>query len=89
MLYTNSTENLIGLQDLIIKKIETNIDEKHADLPSTQKLMKLYNFEVICDPELNFADNTVAGNIFQDPKFKFIPNRGSWFSVPLSALKKI
>lgn len=77
------------LPELIIKKIETNIDEKHADLPSTQKLMKLYNFEVICDPELNFADNTVAGNIFQDPKFKFIPNRGSWFSVPLSALKKI
>ena len=76
------------LPELIIKKIETNIDEKHADLPSTQKLMKLYNFEVICDPELNFPDNTVAGNIFQDPKLKFIPNRGSWFSIPLNSLKK-
>ena len=29
MLYTNSTENLIGLQDLIIKKIETYDKEIH------------------------------------------------------------
>ena len=29
MLYTNSTENLIGLQDLIIKKIETDDKEIH------------------------------------------------------------
>ena len=29
MLYTNSTENLIGLQDLIIKKIETDEKEIH------------------------------------------------------------
>ena len=29
MLYTNSTENLIGLQDLVIKKIDTNKKEIH------------------------------------------------------------
>ena len=76
------------LPELIIKKIRTNIDKDHADLPSTEKLMDLYKFEVICDNDLNFRDNTVAGNIFQNPKLKFIPNRGSWFSIPLNALKK-
>ena len=76
------------LPELIIKKIKTNIDEKHVDLPSTEKLMDLYKFEVICDNDLNFRDNTVAGNIFQNPKLKFIPNRGSWFSIPLNVLKK-
>ena len=68
--------------------IKTNIDEKHVDLPSTEKLIDLYKFEVICDNDLNFRDNTVAGNIFQNPKLKFIPNRGSWFSIPLNVLKK-
>ena len=49
--------------------------------------MDLYNFEIICDKDLNFPDNTVAGNIFLNPKFKFTNNRGSWFSVPRSVLK--
>lgn len=76
------------LPELIIRKIRTNIDENHADLPSTAKLMDLYKFEVICDSKLNFPDNTVAGNIFLSPKFKFTNNRGSWFSIPKSVLKK-
>lgn len=75
------------LPELIIKKIETNIDENHADLPSTQKLMKLYNFQVICDKDLNISDNTASGNLFLNPKFKFTNNRGSWFSLPLATLK--
>ena len=75
------------LPELIIKKIRTNIDKDHADLPSTEKLMDLYKFEVICDSDLNLADNTVAGNIFLNPKFKFVNNRGNWFSVPRNILK--
>lgn len=59
----------------------------HADLPSTQKLMKLYNFQVICDRDLNISDNTASGNLFLNPKFKFTNNRGSWFSLPLATLK--
>ncbi|MBE7704077.1 MAG: hypothetical protein E7Z89_08540 [Cyanobacteria bacterium SIG28] len=76
------------LPELIVKKVKTNIDEQHVDLPSTEKLMGLYNFEVICDNDLNFKDNTVAGDIFLNPKLKFTPNRGSWFNIPLSVLKK-
>ena len=75
------------LPELIVRKIETNIDENHADLPSTQKLMKLYNFQVICDGDLNISDNTASGNLFLNPKFKFTNNRGSWFSLPLATLK--
>ena len=87
----NHGEDFGGVKDLpelIIKKIQTNIDEKHVDLPSTEKLMRLYNFEVICDNELNISDNTAKGELFLDPKFKFAKNRGSWFSIPLNNLKK-
>lgn len=76
------------LPELILNKIKMNIDKQHIDLPSTQKLMQLYNFEIICDSDLNIPNNTVSGDLFLDPKFKFIPNRGNWFSVPLSTLKK-
>jgi len=79
-----------GAQDLpslIRQKIERNIDEDHVDLPSTRRLMKLYDFEIICDPEINFPDNTYAGDIFLDKKLEFTPNRGSWFSIPLANLK--
>lgn len=77
------------LPELIIRKIQTNIDPKHADLPSTEKLMRLYGFEVICDSDLNFSDNTVAGDVFLNPKFKFTHNRGSWFEIPLNTLKTL
>lgn len=86
----NHSEDFGGAKDLpelIKNKIITNIDKEHIDLPSTRRLMELYNFEIICDKDLNFSDNTVAGDLFLNPKFKFIQNRGSWFSVPLSALK--
>ena len=85
--HSEDFEGAKDLPELIIKKIRTNIDAQHADLPSTQKLMDLYNFEIICDKELNFPDNTAAGNIFLNSKFKFTNNRGSWFSVPKSVLK--
>lgn len=73
---------------LIKQRILTHIDEKHIDLPSTRRLMELYKFEVICDKDLNFSDNTVSGDLFLNPKFKFVQNRGSWFSIPLSTLKE-
>lgn len=75
------------LPELIMHKIRKNTDKNHIDLPSTRRLMDLYNFEVICDSELNFPDNTAAGDLFLNPKFKFVENRGSWFSIPMSVLK--
>lgn len=76
------------LPSLIRKKINTNIDEKHVDLPSTRRLMDLYNFEVICNPEINFPDNTFAGDMLLNKKLEFTPNRGSWFQIPLKTLKE-
>lgn len=76
------------LPDLISRKIHTNIDSEHVDLPSTEKLMKLYDFQVICDKDINIPDNTAAGELFLNPKTKFTNNRGSWFSIPLNVLKK-
>ena len=76
------------LPSLIMQKINTNIDPEHVDLPSTKRLMKLYNFEVICNPEINFPDNTFAGDMLLDKKLEFTPNRGSWFQIPLKTLKE-
>ena len=76
------------LPELIEKCIVTNIDSKHIDLPSTRRLMDLYKFQIICDPELNFSDNTAAGDLFLHPKCSFVQNRGSWFDIPLNVLKK-
>jgi len=75
------------LTDLILQKINTNIDPKHADLPTTKRLMKLYNFEIICDPEINISNNTDCGELLLQKKLSFTPNRGSWFSIPLNVLK--
>ncbi len=76
------------LPSLIMQKIDTNTDKNHVDLPSTRRLMDLYNFEVICDPEVNFPDNTYAGEMLLDKKLQFTPNRGSWFEIPLKTLKE-
>ncbi len=76
------------LPELIMQKIMTNTDENHVDLPSTRRLMDLYNFEIICDPEINFPDNTYAGEILLDNRLQFVPNRGSWFSIPLNELNQ-
>lgn len=85
--HSDDFEGAKDLPELIIRKIRTNVDKNHADLPSTEKLMELYKFEIICDKDLNFADNTVAGNVFLNPKFKFVNNRGNWFSVPKNIIK--
>ena len=76
------------LPDLIMQKIKTNIDAKHVDLPSTRRLMELYGFEIICDPKINIANNTDAGDILLDKNLSFTPNRGSWFSIPLDTIKQ-
>ncbi len=76
------------LPELIMQKIDTNTDEKHVDLPSTRRLMELYGFEVICDPGINFPNNTYAGEVLLDNRLQFVPNRGSWFSIPLNELKQ-
>ena len=75
------------LPSLIRQKIEKITDENHVNLPSTKRLMELYNFEIICDPEINFPDNTFAGDALLSKKLNFVPNRGSWFSIPLKPLK--
>lgn len=76
------------LPELIMQKINTNTDENHVDLPSTRRLMDLYGFEVICDPKINFSNNTYAGEVLLDNRLQFVPNRGSWFSIPLNELKQ-
>ncbi len=76
------------LPELILQKIMTNTDENHVDLPSTRRLMKLYDFKIICDPDINFPDNTYAGEILLDNRLQFVPNRGSWFSIPLNELNQ-
>ena len=68
-------------------KINTNIDEDHVNLPATRWLMDEYKFEIICDPKINFPDNTFAGDMLLDKKLQFTPNRGSWFSIPLKTLE--
>ncbi len=80
---TNPEEfNATGLPDLINKKINMYIDENHANLPTTKKLKNLHNFEIFCDKDLNFKDNTFAGEILLDDSVEFTPNRGNWFNVP-------
>ena len=73
-----------GIDDLIEYEVSKRIDE--VDLPSSRWLSDLYNFEVICDKDINFSNNTYAGDVLLNPKLKFTKNRGSWFSVPLSEL---
>jgi hypothetical protein len=60
---------------------------KEVDLPSSAGLKKLYNFEIICDPRINFPDNTYAGDVLLDRDLKFVQNRGSWMSIPKSELQ--
>lgn len=74
------------LADLITQKIKQNISEKYADLPSSKRLMELYDFQVICDPNINIKDNTAAGDLLLNKQLSFTPNRGSWFRVPMDAL---
>ena len=73
-----------GLDDLIEYEVAKRIDE--VDLPSSRWLSDLYNFEVICDKDINFSNNTYAGDVLLNKKLRFTRNRGSWFSVPLSEL---
>ena len=77
--------NINGLADLVKYEVSKRIDE--VDLPSTRRLSNLYEFDVICDPEINFSNNTYAGDILLNPELKFTSNRGSWFSVPLSVIQ--
>ena len=76
--------NINGLADLVEYEVSRRIDE--VDLPSTRRLSNLYEFEVICKPEINFSNNTYAGDVLLNPKLKFTQNRGSWFSIPREEL---
>lgn len=73
------------LPELINMKVDKKI--KEVDLPSSAGLKKLYNFEIICDPRINFPDNTYAGDVLLDRDLKFVQNRGSWMSIPKSELQ--
>lgn len=73
------------LPDLIEQKVQKRIQD--VDLPSSDGLKKLYNFEVICDDSINFPNNTFAGDALLNEKLSFVPNRGSWMDIPLSTLK--
>lgn len=75
------------LPSLINNRIDSRIDE--VDLPSSRELKKLYDLKVICDDSINFPDNTFAGYTITNNKLKFVQNRGSWFSMPLTVLKDL
>ena len=75
------------LPDLIKQKVDKRIQD--VDLPSTEGLKQLYKFDVICDEDINFSNNTVAGRIFLHPDFNFIPNRGGWMDIPKTTLAKL
>lgn len=74
-----------NLPELIRQKINKNIDV--IDLPTTRRLSKIYDINIICDPDINFKDNTFAGDVLLDENLKFTPNRGSWFSIPVKELE--
>ncbi|MBQ3641416.1 hypothetical protein II906_05790, partial [bacterium] len=75
-----------GLADLITHEIDNRIES--VDLPTSGRLKKLNNVEVICDDSINISDNTYAGDILLDPELKFVENRGNWFSFPLNLVQK-
>ena len=75
------------LPDLIKQKVQNRI--KDVDLPSTEGLQQLYNFEVICDESINFPNNTFAGDALLNKDLYFVPNRGSWMDIPLETLKSL
>lgn len=75
------------LTELIEQKIENRIND--VDLPSSAGLKKLYNFEVICDPSINFPNNTFAGDALLHDDLNFVNNRGSWLDIPLKTLKSL
>ena len=75
-----------GLADLITHEIDNRIED--VDLPTSGRLKKLNNVEVICDKDINIPDNTYAGEILLDPSLKFVENRGNWFSFPLKLVQK-
>jgi hypothetical protein len=84
----NSVKEITGLTDIIKLEVQKKISTEGVDLPSSRWLKDLYHFDVICDKDINFSDNTYAGEILLDPKLKFVENRGSWFDFPLSLVQK-
>ncbi len=75
------------LPDLIKHEVTNRISPEGVDLPSSRWLKDLYHFAVICNNDINFADNTYAGALLLSPELKFVENRGSWFSFPLSLVQ--
>ncbi len=76
------------LTDIIKREVYNRISPEGVDLPSSRWLKDLYHFDVICDKDINFSDNTFAGEILLNPELKFVENRGSWFDFPLSLVQK-
>lgn len=81
-------DEIKDLPDLIKHEVTNRISPEGVDLPSSRWLRDLYHFDVICDNDTNFSDNTYAGALLLDPELKFVENRGSWFSFPLSLVQK-
>ena len=81
-------DEIKDLPDLIKHEVNNRISPEGVDLPSSRWLKDLYHFDVICNKDINFSDNTYAGELLLDPELKFVENRGSWFSFPLSLVQK-
>ncbi len=75
------------LPDLIEQKVQKRIED--VDLPSSQGLKDLYNFEVICDESINFPNNTFAGDALLNKDLTFTNNRGSWMEIPRATLASL
>lgn len=75
------------LPELIDQKIQKRI--KDVDLPASAGLKKLYNFDIICDPSINFPNNTFAGDALLNKNLNFVDNRGSWMDIPIETLKSL
>ncbi len=74
------------LADLIKQKVLLNTSKTKADLTTTRRLMKLNNFEIICDSDINIANNTEAGDILLNKNLSFVRNRGNWIDIPVKSL---
>lgn len=79
----NSTDySADNLSELISHKMDDMI--KKYNLKCTSDLSKTYNFKIICDDEINFADNTYAGELLFNSKSVRMPsNRGEWLEIAL------
>ena len=86
MQHSNDFDNAKDIPELIERKILEKISEDGINLKATQLLKKLYNFEIICNSDINIPNNTCGGYVFFNGKFNFTDKRGNWMNIPCDKL---